>query len=188
MTIGTKYTFVCDPDNCDTLIEVTCPSGFDFPNGVVQLTCPCGRRMQYISATIQPSTNEREQMFNNNDEQVKALTEHRDSLASQVERLQNQISTDSMRVRLYNDSVNSLRAYLVDNYNDLEMHAESIAEIFDISLKREVTVNFVIHCSATVEVEAGFTVDDLLTDNIYVDANHGDIVIDDYSVEDIQEV
>lgn len=51
-TNGTKYTFVCDPDECDTLIEVTCVSGFDFPNGVVKHTCPCGREMSYISATI----------------------------------------------------------------------------------------------------------------------------------------
>jgi hypothetical protein len=51
-TNGTKYVFVCDPDECDTLIEVTCVSGFDFPNGVIKHTCPCGREMSYISATI----------------------------------------------------------------------------------------------------------------------------------------
>lgn len=55
-TNGTKYTFVCDPDECDTLIEVTCVSGFDFPNGMIKHTCPCGREMSYISATILSSS------------------------------------------------------------------------------------------------------------------------------------
>ena len=45
-----KYTFVCDPDLCDTLVEVTCVTGFDFPNGEVKMKCPCGREMNYISA------------------------------------------------------------------------------------------------------------------------------------------
>ena len=45
-----KYTFVCDPDECDTLIEVTCKLPFDFPNGEVAMTCPCGRKMQWIMA------------------------------------------------------------------------------------------------------------------------------------------
>ena len=63
-TNGTKYVFVCDPDECDTLIEVTCVSGFDFPNGVIKHTCPCGREMSYISATILTSqtTTEEEKM------------------------------------------------------------------------------------------------------------------------------
>ena len=41
------YTFVCDPDECDLLIEVH-TDRFDFPNGEIKMTCPCGRLMQYI--------------------------------------------------------------------------------------------------------------------------------------------
>jgi len=41
------YSFVCDPDECDTLIEVHTVH-FGFPNGVVEMKCPCGRMMQYI--------------------------------------------------------------------------------------------------------------------------------------------
>jgi len=61
-TNGTKYTFVCDPDECDSLVELTTVDGFGFPNGVIRNTCPCGREMSYISATIlsseQPTTKE----------------------------------------------------------------------------------------------------------------------------------
>jgi len=44
-----KYTFVCDPDECDALLEFTARDGFGFPLGSVEMTCPCGRKMVYIS-------------------------------------------------------------------------------------------------------------------------------------------
>ena len=44
-----KYTFVCDPFECDSLLEFTARDGYGFPNGVVSMTCPCGREMQYVS-------------------------------------------------------------------------------------------------------------------------------------------
>lgn len=50
---STKYTFVCDPDECDTMIEITTSDKFGFPSGVVQAKCPCGRQMSYISSTIE---------------------------------------------------------------------------------------------------------------------------------------
>ena len=191
MKTWTKYTFACDPEECDTLIEVTCDN-YGFPSGVMQLTCPCGRVLQVLSvadATIPSSTTTKEETMESMETtQALALQEMIQKKDEYIARLQNQISMDSTRIGLYTNSVNSLKEYLVENYNELEMHADSIADIFDISLKREVTVNFVIHASATVEVEPGFDVEDLITDNVFVDANHGDIVIDDYSVEDVQEV
>jgi hypothetical protein len=44
-----KYTFVCDPDECDALVEFTARDGFGFPLGSVEMTCPCGRKLNYIS-------------------------------------------------------------------------------------------------------------------------------------------
>ena len=58
--VSSKYTFVCDPDECDCLIELTSSDGFGFPSGVTELTCPCGRKTTLLSvetATIQ-STNQ----------------------------------------------------------------------------------------------------------------------------------
>ena len=42
------YTFTCDPEECDALIEFTARDGFGFPNGEVTMKCPCGRQMIYI--------------------------------------------------------------------------------------------------------------------------------------------
>ncbi len=49
LMMWTRYTFICDPDECDALLEFTARDGYGFPNGVVRMYCPCGREMQYIS-------------------------------------------------------------------------------------------------------------------------------------------
>jgi hypothetical protein len=64
--VSSKYIFACDPEHCDCLIELTSSDGFGFPSGVVEITCPCGRKPNLLSvqhATIQP-TNERNTMEN----------------------------------------------------------------------------------------------------------------------------
>ena len=62
--VSSKYTFVCDPDECDSLIELTSSDGFGFPSGVTELTCPCGRKTTLLSvehATIAPSNQTKEE-------------------------------------------------------------------------------------------------------------------------------
>ena len=44
----TRYTYVCDPDSCDALLELTWNNDNLFwPSG--DMACPCGRRMQLIT-------------------------------------------------------------------------------------------------------------------------------------------
>lgn len=43
-----KYTFVCDPDKCDALLEFTTSNGKEFPYEKVEIVCPCGREMSWI--------------------------------------------------------------------------------------------------------------------------------------------
>ena len=191
-TNGTKYTFVCDPNNCDTLIEVTCPSGFDFPNGVVKLTCPCGRNMSYISATILPTTTKEEAMeypYNNPEEttQVLALQELILKKDEQIVRLQNANSTYSTDANLQYGRINRVKDYLTENYDELEMHADEIANILQIELSREVTYTVTMTATVTVSVPVGEDGEDILNENLYIDANHGDIVIDSYDVDSISE-
>jgi len=62
--VSTKYTFACDPDECDVLIELTSSDGFGFPSGVMEITCPCGRKPVLLSvenATIQPTNQTKEE-------------------------------------------------------------------------------------------------------------------------------
>ena len=58
-----KYTFVCTGD-CDALIEYTFKDGYGWPNGVMELTCPCGTPCTYLSvedATIPPINQTKEE-------------------------------------------------------------------------------------------------------------------------------
>ena len=48
MTKYQKYTWVCTSD-CDALIEYTYKDGFGWPNGVMQLTCPCNSTCTLLS-------------------------------------------------------------------------------------------------------------------------------------------
>ena len=62
--VSTKYTFACDPDECDVLIELTSSDGFGFPSGVMEITCPCGRKpvlLSVVNATIATSNQTKEE-------------------------------------------------------------------------------------------------------------------------------
>ena len=48
MTKYQKYTGVCTGD-CDALIEYTCKDGYGWPNGVIDLTCPCNSKCTLLS-------------------------------------------------------------------------------------------------------------------------------------------
>jgi len=176
-----SYWYVCH--NCDASIEVV-SKGIHFQDPA----CNCNNSQvvwcQTSVVESGPNQTKEEPMETT---QALALQEMIQKKDEYIVRLQNEISMHTTNIQMYHNSVKSLKEYLVENYNELEMHADSIADIFDISLKREVTVNFTIHASATVDVEPGMDVEDIITDNVFVDANYGDIVIDDYSVEDVQE-
>ena len=49
--VSSTYTFVCDPNECDTMFEVTTSDGFGFPSGITKLTCPCGRDTTLVSTS-----------------------------------------------------------------------------------------------------------------------------------------
>ena len=198
MKTWTKYTFACDPEECDTLIEVTCDN-YGFPSGVMQLTCPCGRVLKVLSvadATIPPTTTKEEKMeypYNNPEEtpQVLALQEMILSKDRFIESLQEKVSEanrSATNARLEQGNYrNSVKDYLVENYDELELHADAIAEILDIELKRDVTFTVTMTARVTVSASPDEELDSLINDNLYIEAHHGDIVIDDYTVDSVEE-
>ena len=54
LSMNEIYSFVCDPDECDSLMEFHVRDGFGFPNGIVSMKCPCGKEMQYIQREERP--------------------------------------------------------------------------------------------------------------------------------------
>lgn len=185
-----KYTFVCDPDNCDTMIEITVPAQHDFPNGVIKNTCPCGREMSYISVIILP-TNERNQMsiIDETPNIIKPYTDKIEALELTIKNLEYAKTNLNQSVNKSYTQVQQLRSYLMDNYEELELHTEEIANIFDIPLTKTVEFEATIIVTGSVEVElfGGIDLDEFLSENLYVDSGHGDVYISDHTVDHVRE-
>jgi hypothetical protein len=211
-TNGTKYTFVCDPDECDTLIEVTCVSGFDFPNGVIKHTCPCGRQMAYISATIltsnQPTKEETmetyqlvPESYNPNllvtykriDGDVSSYpVEKVKDIEWSLEESRRMYKTLSEKQNSWYTKESKLRSLLEEVYEDSSEQEvlSQIAEIFDIPLTKEVEYTAWIRVDMTVEVELGGDLDiisDFISSNLTVDSYDSMISINNHEIDRVEE-
>jgi len=214
-TNGTKYTFVCDPDECDTLIEVTCVSGFDFPNGVIKHTCPCGREMSYISATILSSTNQtkEEKMEETTTPAVTIPDTYNPNLLVTYKVIRGysdpEYATDkvtSIEWDLHNarqaqkhngvlqDKINTVKDIITEAYADSEDQdtLRAIAEALGIELVREVLFTATLEVSGTytynvLDSDYELDLDSEVTDALYADSNNGNITIDDTEVCHVRE-
>lgn len=200
-----KYTFVCDPNECDALLEFTARDGFDFPSGVVQITCPCGRQMSYISATIQP-INERKEMETttapysydantlvtyksiNNGEvtyptlKVNELEIHLDS----YRRLQDQLRISNGQISQILDNLDANGWY--NPNTDKEDILSTLCEILGHEPKQTVritgTISFEVDYDIPLEDVEDFDAHYFLQDTLTLDAYNGDVVVESWTVED----
>ena len=207
--VSSRYTFVCDPDECDTLIELTTSDGFGFPSGVTQLTCPCGRQMSYLGCTLLPiTTTEEEKMETeitvsptvayNPDMLVtykvlKGYTDPEfttDKVRNIEYELHNARQNSKVALQLQNkiDSVKSIIINSLPDSDDQETLIE-IASALDIELTKEINWSATISVSGTMQVSLteDYDFESELNDNIFVDSQHGDIEIHDYEVSNIEE-
>ena len=209
----TKYTYVCDPDECDSLVEYTCGDTFGFPSGDVRnFTCPCGRNMNLVSvepATIPPTTTKEEQMETNTEVpttyNANVLVTYKDiidgvptyptikvnDLEWKLERIKNletQLSISNNQIRKIIDNL-SEDGWFNPNYEKEEV-LNDLCEILDHEPKKEITFEGTIHFSGRADIRLAdledFDLDDILSE-LTVDVYNGDVVIDDYHVEDVRE-
>jgi len=184
-TNWTKNTYVCDPDECDTLIEITTSDEFGFPSGTIHnVTCPCGRTPNLLSvepATIAP-TNERNEMQTTTElleQQIKELQESYNIASENRNNLQAQI----------NKIIDNLT---VDNwYADTIEKSEVLSDLCEI-LGHEAKQTVRITATISVEVDYEIPLDEVedfdaryfLNDNLSVDTFDGDSTVDSWTVED----
>ena len=206
MSNWTQYTFVCDPNECDALLEFTARDGFGFPSGVVQITCPCGRQMSYVSATILPN-NERNKMeetktapysydanalvtykvINNGEAsyqtlKVNELEIHLDS----YRRLQDQLRISNNQISKILDNLNANGWY--NPNTDKEDILSELCEILDHEPKQTVRIN----ANVVVEVDYEIPLDEVedfdaayfVQDNLSIDSWHGDVTVNSFDVQD----
>jgi hypothetical protein len=213
--VSSKYTFVCDPDECDCLIELTSSDGFGFPSGVTQLTCPCGRKTTLLSvehATIAPLTQTKEEQMESTTTTTPIPESYNSNLLVTYKVIRGysdaEYATDkvtSIEWDLHNGRQSQKRVTTllsqIDTVKDIitEAYADSddqetlraIAEALDISLTREVEWSATIEVSGTLTIDLlESTVDDVeqeIYDNLYVDSQNGQIEIVDTEICNVRE-
>lgn len=81
------------------------------------------------------------------------------------------------------NAIGEVQDYLVDNYDDLESHADAIAELLGLSLTKTVEVEVNVTFTITAEVKAGVDVDTIDEYNLEftLDSTTDDFEISDYS-------
>ena len=212
--VSSKYTFVCDPDECDCLIELTSSDGFGFPSGVTELTCPCGRKTTLLSvehATIAPTTTKEDKMestttttpipesYNSNllvtYKVIRGYSDPEyatDKVASIEWDLHNGRQSQK-QVSLYLSKIDTVKDIITEAYGDSDDQEtlRSIAEALDIALTRTVEWSATIEVSGTMELDllADYDTDieSEITDNLYVDSQNGNIEIVDTEVCHVRE-
>jgi hypothetical protein len=206
--VSSRYTFVCDPDECDTLIELTTSDGFGFPSGVTQLTCPCGRQMSYLGCTLLPitTTTEEEKMETETTPTVaynpdmlvtykvlKGYTDPEfatDKVRNIEYELHNARQNSKVALQLQN-KIDSVKSIIINSFPDSEDQDTlvEIAEALDIELTKEITWSATLHVSGTMQIPLteSFDIESELSDNIFVDSQNGDIEIHDYELSNVEE-
>ncbi len=209
MTTYNKYTWACTGD-CDALIEYTYKDGFGWPNGVMQLTCPCNSTCTLLSVedvTIPYTETKGNEMETtellvpesyNSDLLVtyKKINDYSNPeyITDKVRNIEWELHnsrTNSKAVLQLQNKIDSVKDIIIEAYemSDDQDTLQTIAEALGIELTRD------IEFTATVEVKGTITLNLLddydleseITDALYVDANNGNIVIDDTEVCNVRE-
>jgi hypothetical protein len=214
--VSSKYTFVCDPDECDCLIELTSSDGFGFPSGVTQLTCPCGRQTTLVSvehATIQPTNQTKEEKMEITDTSVSnAVNYNPDQLVTykiirgfsdeeyatdkvrNIEWELHNSRTNSKTVSTLQSKIGTVKDIICEAYVDSDDQdtLRSIAEALDIELIKEVQFTATLEVSGTYSYDilsdySDYDLDTVITDSLFADSNDGNVQVDDTEVCHVRE-
>lgn len=210
--VSTKYTFACDPDECDVLIELTSSDGFGFPSGVMEITCPCGRKpvlLSVVNDTIAPSTQTKEEKMEETTTTPVPDTYNANLLVtykvikgySDPEYATDKVASiewdlhNARQAQKHNgvlqDKINTAKDIIAEAYPDSgdQDTLRSIAEALGIELTRTVEFTATIEVSGTIELDLleDYDIEDEITDNLYVDSQSGRIEIGDTEVCHVRE-
>jgi len=212
--VSSKYTFVCDPDECDCLIELTSSDGFGFPSGVTELTCPCGRKTTLVSvvnATIAPITQTKEEKMEPTTTQIPESYNSNLLVTYKVIRgfSDAEYATDKITslewdlhngrqsqktVGVLNSKIDSAKEIICEAYADSQDQdtLREIAEALGIELIKEVEWSASIEVSGTysyniLENDYDLDLESEITDAIFADSHNGNIEINDQEVCNVRE-
>jgi hypothetical protein len=215
--VSTKYTFACDPDNCDVLIELTSSDGFGFPSGVMEITCPCGRKPILLSvetATIQPTNQTKEEKMEETTTPAVTVPDTYNSNLlvtykvirgySDAEYATDKVASiewdlhngrqSQKRVTTLLSQIDAVKEIICEAYADSgdQDTLRAIAEALSIELIKEVQFTASVEVSGTysfniLENDYDMDLESEVTDALYADSNNGNIQIDDTEVCNVRE-
>ena len=212
--VSSKYTFICDPDECDCLIELTSSDGFGFPSGVTELTCPCGRKTTLLSvehATIASSNQTKEEQMETTEHLVpdtyntdllvtyKKINGYSNPeyITDKVRNIEWELAnarTNSKAVATLQSKIDLVKDIITEAYTDSgdQETLRAIAEALSIELIKEVEFTASIEVTGTYSyniLDSDYEPDltDEVTDALYADSNNGNIEITDTEVCNVRE-
>jgi hypothetical protein len=214
--VSTKYTFACDPDECDCLIELTSSDGFGFPSGVMQITCPCGRKptlLSVVTATIAPTTQTKEETMEETTTATPVPDTYNSNLLVTYKVIRGysdaEYATDKVasiewdlhngrqsqkRVTTLLSQIDAVKEIICEAYADSgdQDTLREIAEALSIELIKEVQFTASVEVTGTysfniLENDYDMDLESEVTDALYADSNNGNITIDDTEVCNVSE-
>ena len=209
--VSSKYTFICDPNECDALIELTSSDGFGFPSGVTSLTCPCGRKTTLLSvehATL-PTTNQTKEEKMEETTLSPAVDYNPDLLVTYkilngytdpeyaTDKVRNiewdlhNARTNSKTINGLNNKIGAVSDIITEAYADSDDQdtLRQIAELLDIPLVKYIDWSATIEVSGTIEVDLtdDYDVDSMIYDNLTVESQSGSVNVEDAEVTNVRE-
>ena len=201
----TKYTYICDPDECDSLIELTFKDTYGFPSGsIYNATCPCGRKPDLLSvtdATIDSSTQKEEQLMETTIPAPVTMT--LDWVENDVVTTKTYTESDVRHMVWQNKNLTTkqnewykkesqLRTLLEEVYADSSEQETlaQIAEIFDVPLTKEIEVTAWVRVDMTIEVDMAdgdYDIEQLVSDNLTVDSYGSEVNVTNHEVERVED-
>ena len=193
-----KWDYVCP--YCDSHIEMTIKSN-GHPHSEVCPKCfqPLAL-MSVVDATIDPITQKKEEeMITETPAQTMTLN----WIENDVETTKTYSEID-VRSAIYNNKnlnnkmneyyrkESQLRTLLEEVYADSDEQETlaQIAEIFDVPLTKEIEVTAYVRVALTIEVDikdGDYDIEDFVSSNLTVDSYGGEISVNDYTVERVEE-
>ena len=193
-----KWDYVCT--NCDSHIEMTIKSNGHKHSEVCPKCFLSLTLMSVVDATIDPTTKKEE---TNMETLTPAQTMTLTWIENDVERTETYTEADvramywnnknlAQKQNEYYRKESQLRTLLEEVYADSNEQdtLSQIAEIFDVSLTKEIEVTAWVRVDMTIEVdmaEGDYDIEDMVRNNLTIDCFGSAISINDYDVERVEE-
>ena len=192
-----KWDYVCS--GCDAHIEIT--ALVDGHSIKTEMCMKCLSPLTLVSvvdATIYSPTKKEEEMITETPAQTMTLTWSENDVETSTTYSPNDVRALVYRDKSYAKKMNEyyrkesqLRTLLNDVFHDSEDKdtLEKVADIFDVSLTKEIEVTAWVSVNMTVEVdmrEGEYDIEDLVRNNLSVDA-YSPISVNDFDVDRVEE-